>query len=214
LWNENKTAQKAQKEGEMDYRTKDFKDKFESASKYLNVKSTQIMSLKFRDRPFRDPFMMRDYHDNLLKPIAGDFQGKGYLTPEGSIIVEHESGFEIILSDIGSFASIISFGIALYLLGRDRRTGPMNKSEIEIERRYFDKKGVLIEEKVTYTEIEDIMKKEIARPYEDKIKALKGKIKRLEEEIKNDDLSKNGKNSKQTKKSEPMEKGKTKTKKK
>ncbi len=91
----------------MDYRKENFVKKFESANKHLKAEKNQITSLKYRD------IVNHEEYDILLhelekrgfkiKPVEGDFQGKAYLVSDREqqiIIVEHETGLEILYSEI------------------------------------------------------------------------------------------------------------------
>ena len=173
----------------MGERTKDFEMKFKSAAEYFKTSPDQVVSIKFRDvgnyGPFRHFFRcMESEFGHLTKPIDGRFNGRAALClGENAIIVEHETGPEILYSFItdpigiiGTLASLTS--LALYL-GDKMRHGNSRK-EISIERRRINKNGELIEEKLTYSEFESQLKKVIFKPYEDKISALEEKIKTLE----------------------------------
>jgi hypothetical protein len=143
----------------MNFREKAFKQKFKSAAMHLGVDSDQIISLKLRENvsSYNDYDRMLDIlnQDAGLnnQEIKGDFQGKAFLINNNNdkvIIVEHESGLEI-LHTAGSVASLIclipiiihcwSF-VRDHLIGRSH----CNHNLTDFEIRRIDKKGKLIEE--------------------------------------------------------------------
>jgi hypothetical protein len=142
----------------MNYREENFIKKFNSASRHFGVKPNEIISLKIREMVNS----YSEYHEFLrvleheagikYSPIKGEMQGQGYLLTDGDarvIIVEHESGLEI-LYIIGSVASIVGI-VPLVLQGwrafRRRHIGrnPF-ADERAVEIRKLDEKGHLCED--------------------------------------------------------------------
>ena len=139
-----------------DWRRKNFLTKFKAAAAELNATSYRdIESLKFRD--------MIGFHDykelvnelGLLKiiQIKGDYQGTAWKLTDvdgnSIIIVEHESGLEI-LYVVGALASIVSLvPIIINTWGRIRGHWPPFRGRFGIdtpERRRFNSNDRLLEE--------------------------------------------------------------------
>jgi hypothetical protein len=106
----------------MDYREKEFIEKFKNAAHHLNVKPNEIVSMKFREMVNS----YSEYHHLLetlerelgisYQKLKDNFQGTGYLLTDSHskvIIVEHETGLEI-LYIAGSIASLI--GLVPYVI--------------------------------------------------------------------------------------------------
>src|SRR5258708_18815844 len=98
----------------MDYRTKNFQEKFASASVILGLPPAEIMSVKLREMVNSyseyDAFFheLEHHHRFRLTPVGGQFQGKGYALTDGRttlILVQHESGLEI----LNATASVATF---------------------------------------------------------------------------------------------------------
>jgi hypothetical protein len=142
----------------MNYREENFIKKFNSASQHFGVKPNEIISLKIREMVNS----YSEYHEFLrvleheagikYSPINGEMQGQGYLLTDGDarvIIVEHESGLEI-LYIVGSIASIVGI-VPLVLQGwrafRRQHIGrnPFS-AEQDFEIRKLDEKGHLCED--------------------------------------------------------------------
>ncbi|MFA6102002.1 MAG: hypothetical protein WCV67_02425 [Victivallaceae bacterium] len=142
----------------MDYRQKDFLAKFKDASKYLGISQNELISLKIRENSNHQEYkvLLDDLEKSGLSitPIDGSLQGNGYLVADSDskvIIVEHETGLEILLSDLGSIASLLSLPAAILFYWektksvRDRFMHRFNDDR-GIESRKLDNKGQLIEE--------------------------------------------------------------------
>lgn len=100
----------------MDYREESFRRKFHDASRLLDVRPDQIVSLKFRENvgSYEDyqvlvEGLQRDFSIQC-SPANGDLQGRGYvldLDRTRIILVEHETGLEILYIG-GSIASLVA----------------------------------------------------------------------------------------------------------
>jgi hypothetical protein len=144
----------------MDYREKTFKEKFDCAATHLGVKPEQIISLKMRDTVTS----YSDYRDLIesLKREAGfqcteinnGLQGKGYLLTNNKnkiIIVEHETGMEILyytISIAGSIASLICIVPIVLQTWQNIRGHFSRRNDLDqdIEIRRLDNNGHLREE--------------------------------------------------------------------
>src|ERR1035437_6750377 len=100
----------------MDYREKNFREKFKSASEYLKCKPDEIISIKLRGivndhdyyRMLLD-FLKRN-NKIAIQELHGNFQGNAFIIPFDKskiIYIEHETGLEI-LYIAGSIASLVS----------------------------------------------------------------------------------------------------------
>jgi len=176
----------------MDYRTKNFIEKFTSAQKYLGTRSIQnIVSLKYRDN-----VGYSDYQrliDELpqgeikleIKQIQGKFQGKAWLVKDKNqnavILVEHETGLEIlsIAADIISLLAIFPVINSGWRFIRDRFANSRSHRDrmTEIEVRTINSKKQLSEKHVI--DIENYVLEESLK----EVVVLKAKVKQLEKEI-------------------------------
>jgi hypothetical protein len=142
----------------MDYRQKDFLAKFKNASKYLGISQNELISLKIRENSNHQEYkaLLDDLEKSGLSitQIDGSLQGNGYLVADSDskvIIVEHETGLEILLSDLGSIASLLALPAAILFYWektksvRDCFMHRFNDDKV-IETRKLDSKGQLIEE--------------------------------------------------------------------
>jgi hypothetical protein len=141
----------------MDYREKNFKEKFKSASQFFNCDIEDIASLKLRDvvnshdyyTKFAETF---ERNNNIpVQPLKGNYQGNAFSISAyqtNIIYVEHESGLEIlyIAGSIASLIGLIPAIIQIWNFVRNKNDYFGRESIERIETRYFDKKGKLIEE--------------------------------------------------------------------
>jgi hypothetical protein len=141
------------------YRIRNFLSKFESACNYLGASSKDIISLKVRDISslsyrYYDDFLQElaiFFNGSINRHIAGNFQGDAHLIENNNqkiLIVQHETGLEIlfIASSIASLLSLIPTTLQIWNYFR------RDKGDIEL--RYFNKQGELIEEKnILYSNI-------------------------------------------------------------
>lgn len=143
----------------MDYRTENFRKKFNAAAQCLGVNPHEIISLKLRDTvnshsEYRDFLQALEQQTGLRSSrVVGELQGEGHLLADGTskiIVVEHESGLEV-LYIAGSIASLVSL-VPLVLQGwrafrtRHRRRHDFDDERIEI--RQIDQQGQFIENPV------------------------------------------------------------------
>ena len=144
----------------MDYREKAFIEKFKNAALNLNVKPSEIISLKFREivnsySEYHNLLDSLDHEFNVsYKKLTNNFQGNGYILTDSHskvIIVEHETGLEI-LYIAGSIASLIGL-VPLILKGWNVLRGHNNSRHYphdfrNIEIRKLDDSGNLKEEHI------------------------------------------------------------------
>jgi len=141
----------------VDYRKKAFRDKFKSAQEVLKVKSLQdVVSLKFRENVEHAEYShLIDFisHDMMLKvvPLTGGFQGRAWLVTDtegkGNILVEHETGLEI-LGVVGSVASLIGLLPILNSSWRYFRDRYRDRHNNGVELRQIDSDNLLVERKI------------------------------------------------------------------
>lgn len=160
---------KQKKSHKVDYRTETFDRRFRNAQPHLNSADVQgIVSFKFRDdcvnyseyAHFVDDFLGRNKNLSIT-PLQGDLGGRAWLvkdqTQNQSILVEHETGLEI-LGAIGSIASLIAllpmicsaWSSRRERFSRHRFDDPRH-ANIEIRR--FDQNNILIEEHASSIEV-------------------------------------------------------------
>jgi hypothetical protein len=141
----------------MDYRTKNFQEKFASASPVLGVPPIEIMSVKLRDMinsySEYDAFFheLAHRHRFTLTPVTGEFQGKGYALKDGPntiILVQHESGLEILnaAASVATLVGLVPLVIQAWQAFRRHRHHRDRPEPYEIEIRRVDSAGNLIEE--------------------------------------------------------------------
>ena len=140
----------------IDYRKESFIKKFEEASKHLNVKPEQVVSLKIRDNVHSSEYTallegLRNEGGLNPKPINNNLQGNGYLLEDGKnriIIVEHETGLELlyIAGSIASLVGLISFVIQVWSWIQNKHGRGRYHDFQRVETRYFDNRGKLIED--------------------------------------------------------------------
>jgi len=139
----------------MNYNENYFRQKFNACGKYLNVKPTNLISLKYREN--RD----HQYYTELLghlknikgfniKNLGNVLNGQAYLISYGEqniVLVEHETGLEI-LYIAGSIASLIGLvlQISSTISNRRQHFDPISHYSEDVEVRYFDKTDKFIEE--------------------------------------------------------------------
>ncbi len=139
----------------MDYRTKNFQEKFASASTVLGIPPTEIMSVKLRDMVNSyseyDAFFHELEHRYRFRvtPVQGEFQGKGYAFTDGRdtiILVQHESGLEILnaAAAVATLVGLVPLVIQAWRAFRRNHRDHPEPREIEIRR--IDSAGNLIEE--------------------------------------------------------------------
>ena len=186
----------------MDYRLKQFTEKFDSAKKIFNAKSLrEIKSIKFREHCINNSDYSRyvDYvRHNLgvaVSPInMGQFQGNAYQVKDKSnnsiIIVEHETGLEIlyIAGSVASLIGLVPLAInAWKMFGRrhgfhDRYHDDLNG---EAEIRNIDINGNLVEQKIWNVEnYINTINFEVYKETENDINEMKKQIAELKAEIK------------------------------
>lgn len=176
----------------MDWRTKNFRDKFENAMKILKAKSVQdIVSFKLRERNVYSSEYQDFIHDITsssslkIKPAtAGNFQGRAWIVSnkleDNLLLVEHETGLEI-LSLAGGICSILGIGLIpaiKYLWDRRHHRRHLLDDDGGIEVRTFDQNNKLIEQKTLSIEgyILTAQSQEIAQ--------LRKKVEQVEKELK------------------------------
>ena len=186
----------------MDYREKNFIEKFRSASQYLNCKPDDIISIKFRDivNDHSDYIAFSDHlhHNNNLsiQALNGNFQGNAFLIPYNHskiIYVEHETGLEIlyIAGSIASIIGLIPIVIQVWKFIRNKNVRHGRDPIEKIETRYLDKNGELIQEEDSRFDDEfsnllsilsrDLERNNLATPnYGKEIEEMKTRIKKLE----------------------------------
>jgi hypothetical protein len=143
----------------MDYREKEFKNKFNAAARLLGVKPNEISSLKLRENinsysEYHELIQFAEHEIGIqCQDVDGAFHGNGHLINHENnkiIIVEHETGLEILYIS-GSIASLIGL-IPLVLQGWraiNRHRGGRNHMDHEdVEIRRLDSSGHLIEEHI------------------------------------------------------------------
>lgn len=141
----------------MDYRTKNFQEKFASASAVLGIPPTEIMSVKLRDMinsyTEYDAFFheLEHRHRFRVTPVTGEFQGKGYAFTDGRdtiILVQHESGLEILnaAASVATLVGLVPLIIQAWRAFRHHRHHRDRPEPHEIEIRRLDSSGNLIEE--------------------------------------------------------------------
>ena len=143
----------------MDYREKAFKKKFKSASSYLGVVPSRIVSLKFREIVSS----YSEYHDLLdilqreanisNQKIVGDFQGTGYLLSDSKskvILVEHETGLEIlyIAGSVASLMGLIPLISQCWASMRGHFNSRRHRNMRDIEIRELDSAGKIREDRL------------------------------------------------------------------
>jgi len=142
----------------MDYRTKNFQDKFFAASVVLGVPPNEIMSVKMRDMinsysEYDAFFHELEHRPNLtLTPVSGQFQGKGFSFSDGRntvILIQHESGLEILntAASIASLIGLVPLVVQAWRAFRRHRQHHAGHEPYEIEIRRIDQAGNLIEER-------------------------------------------------------------------
>lgn len=121
----------------MDTRSEAFVRKFSSAQSHLGASRIQeITSLKDRGDCASDgayAHFIRHCEDRfgwIAQQVQGDFQGRAWLVSDRGgnkvILIEHETGLEVLLSDVGSVASILGLGYIIWQewrRSRDRHYG-------------------------------------------------------------------------------------------
>ena len=152
---------------QMNYREKEFIEKFKNAAHHLNVKPNEIVSMKFRETvsSYSEYHRLLDTLERELgisyQKLTDNFQGTGYLLSDSHskvIIVEHETGLEI-LYIAGSIASLIGL-IPLVVKGWNIIHGVYNSRHYSrdlqnIEIRKLDYTGNLKEDNVDGTIIQE-----------------------------------------------------------
>jgi len=151
----------------MDYRKKNFIEKFTNAQKYLGVGAIQdIVSLKYRDNVGYSDYqrLISEFSQSEMglevKQVKGDFQGKAWLVKDRNqnavILVEHETGLEIlyIASSIASFISLIPMINSGWKYLRDRFASPrfLPDKMTRIEIRTINSKKQLLEKHILSVE--------------------------------------------------------------
>lgn len=139
----------------IEWRKKEFVDKFRAAALELGGNYKDVQSIKFKDSSGSKDY--RDLINQLVvfKPIQvdGNYQGRAWKLTDSHdnsiVIVEHETGLEIlyILGAYASFVSVVPVVVSIWERMRDEwppRRGRFNPNQID--RRYFNGKGSLIEE--------------------------------------------------------------------
>lgn len=208
----------------MDYREKNFKEKFDNASLHLGVEPKQIVSLKFRETVSS----YSEYH-NLLdilqreanlsyQKLNDNFQGTGYLVADKNskiILVEHETGLEL-LYIAGSVASLVGLIplIRQCWAGMHNHFSPHRHRDFrDIEIRKLDENSKLKENHVSEDEmfcvpLPSFLVISATQNLENEIKVLKQEVKILSDRIEKMEkpseqkiMIRKGKNSKKTKKS-------------
>ena len=132
-----------------------YKQKLEECGLLLNVKPSQIVSLKCRE--MMDHGYYTDLLDRLkatntihIKDVGSAFNGHAYLVSRGAqniVLVEHETGLEI-LYIASSIAGLVRFVLQVgSMIGNRRRHHmgpPIHLDDVEV--RYLDEADNLIEE--------------------------------------------------------------------
>ena len=145
----------------MDYRTRSFTDKFQSAALILKCGSPHdIISLKVRG-----PAMPSEYHELVAQlqheseldvtPVKGDFAGQAWAVSLDStdriILVEHETGLEIlyVAGSIASLGALVPIIVSGWNSLR-RHFGNAHRHGIAdpVESRRFDTTGTLVEQRI------------------------------------------------------------------
>jgi len=192
----------------MDYREKNFVEKFKSASQFFNCKIDDIVSVKFREVVSRHDYYTQfaetlEQNNNIsVQPIKGNFQGNAFSISAYQtklIYVEHETGLEIlyIAGSIASLIGLIPKIIQIWNFVKNKNDRHLRDSFERIETRYFDKNGKLIEEHNSrfdshnYSNIsfipflnQDIEKiNSFEKDYANEIEELKKRVQKLERKI-------------------------------
>jgi hypothetical protein len=132
-----------------------FRQKFQECAKFLKVKPSDLISLKYRemrDHHYYNELLtyLRDVKGLNIEDIGHVLNGQAYIVSYGDqeiVLVEHETGLEI-LYIAGSIASLI--GLILQISSmvnkhlRHMDSFPPYSDDVEIRR--FDKAGKFIEE--------------------------------------------------------------------
>jgi hypothetical protein len=132
-----------------------FEQKFNECSKFIKAKPKDIVSLKYRE--IRDHYFYQELLANLTNIEGLEIENLGHIMngvsykvsygSQGIVIVEHETGLEILYIS-GSIASLIALVLQVASMIGDRRNKmhsyPNDLKDVEV--RYFDKKGDFIEE--------------------------------------------------------------------
>jgi hypothetical protein len=167
-----------------------FRQKFKECGKFINVKPTDLVSLKYREmRDHRYYIELLEHLKNIkglvINDIGNALNGKAYLISYGDqniVLVEHETGLEI-LYIAGSIASLIGLVLQISSMISNRRQhfDSFSSSFEDVEVRYFDNADKFIEErKHHYLPYEVFL---LPQPNNAEIELLKGKIAKLEKKI-------------------------------
>lgn len=175
----------------MDYRAKNFVHKFTNAQKHLGGSPQRIVSFKYRDGSYVDYSDYRRLINELsqseavleVKQIEGKFQGDAWLIKDknqnSAILVEHESGLEIIstIADIISLLGVFSLINSGWRFIRDRSARFSYDRDVQIEVRTLNSKNQVSEKHVINLEsyVVEASLKEIT--------ALRTKVKKLEKKL-------------------------------
>ncbi len=132
-----------------------FKQKFEECGRLLNVKASQIVSLKYRE--MIDGGYYTELLDGLkatdgihIKDIGSALNGHAYLVLRGTqniVLVEHETGLEILYiasSITGLIGFVLQVGSMIANRRRHHMGPPLHLDDVEV--RYLDQADNLIEE--------------------------------------------------------------------
>jgi len=145
----------------MEYRKNNFIQKFTSASEILNSNFEKVISIKFRENVqdyqvyTRLKEKLKIFANPKITELNKDFQGKAYLVSQSKekvIIVEHESGLEIlyIAGSIASLVGIIPLIVQIWKSthkSQDKYDRHYQEERLETEIRYFNNNQELIEER-------------------------------------------------------------------
>lgn len=150
----------------MDYRTDSFYRRFTGALPHLEVKNIQeLVSLKYRDTITNYSEYSHFVDDYLIGTLkldvkAIDIGGRAWLVKDksgnGAILVEHETGLEI-LYVMGSIASLITL-IPMISSGWAKLRGRFSHRHFDhpdsgVEIRHFNQRKAIIEEKAPNVEV-------------------------------------------------------------
>jgi hypothetical protein len=169
-----------------------FKQKFNEFTKFIKAKPEEIVSLKYRDS--NDNYFYEELLDKLNKidgitvdTLGYVLNGKAHKISYGSqniVLVEHETGLEILYIS-GSIASLIALVLQVgsMISNHRNRTHSFPHDMRDVEIRYFDKKGHLIEEhRPNYLPYEIFLS---PQPDNKEIDKLKKRLDDLEKKVKN-----------------------------